>query len=51
MPGRDLPVRWDVLWPPTCPADLDEDCTVGVNDFLLLLANWTGGWGQSLNSE
>ena len=25
---------------PTCPADFDGDCTVGVTDFLILLANW-----------
>jgi hypothetical protein len=23
-----------------CPADLDEDGTVGVTDFLIQLANW-----------
>ncbi len=26
--------------PPSCPADLDENCDVSINDFLLLLANW-----------
>jgi len=25
---------------PTCPWDLDDDGTVGINDFLELLANW-----------
>ncbi len=23
-----------------CPADLDDDCTVGVSDLLILLVNW-----------
>ena len=27
--------------PPPCTGDLDADCTVGIIDFLLLLANWT----------
>ena len=27
--------------PPFCLGDIDEDCDVGINDFLLLLANWT----------
>ena len=27
--------------PPHCPADLDDDCQVGIVDFLLLLANWS----------
>ncbi len=33
------------LWGPCadcddCPADFDNDCTVGILDFLALLANW-----------
>ena len=31
----------DLPCPPHCPADLDDDCVVGINDFLLLLANWS----------
>jgi hypothetical protein len=27
--------------PAPCPADLDGDGTVGITDFLILLANWT----------
>jgi len=27
--------------PPSCNADLDGDCTVGIADFLMLLANWS----------
>ena len=29
------------LRPPSCPADLDGDCAVGISDFLILLANWS----------
>ena len=29
------------LCPPSCAADLDGDCQVGVVDFLILLANWS----------
>ena len=39
-----LPAEWGDCpnpCPPTCAADLDADCTVGILDFLLLLGNWS----------
>ena len=27
--------------PPSCEADLDGDCAVGITDLLLLLADWS----------
>ena len=27
--------------PQACPADLDGDCSIGINDLLDLLANWS----------
>ena len=26
--------------PPSCPADFDDDCAVGILDLLILLGNW-----------
>ena len=41
---RDLLAAWGGCadpCPPSCPADLDGDCNVGITDFLILLANWS----------
>jgi hypothetical protein len=27
--------------PPTCQGDIDQDCTVGIVDFLIMVANWS----------